>query len=514
MIPSVARRFHASLAELRQRNAAVGRKEHQFKLSPPVLPEVLEAFEEKHQVRLPGEYRAFLLEVGNGGAGPIGGLYSLEDAEAHMSGDLAAPSPFLPAEEASPDWLESLNDDAVYDRIHDGVLPLADWGDTAEVVLIVTGPHRGRIVYVDWQLDDLPFFSPFPEFLAWYEGWLRDALAGYRMRGFGFGLPLDLEQSLAVAVDTAEVRARRVAALSNLVRAPRLPAEEWTHLRQATIQETDAELAAEMGVCLAQTGGPGLGEVLWQVLKGAPSDQYLRLVQAMRDAGLPDWEEAAWWAVEQDADDASVRDLLTDLDREGWLTRRHLEKVFAQRHGVSAALYLNSGRPDPLPVPPEFFTHASSAVRRYAAQYQSAEALQPQLSRLLELFFQEKEVFVRQGWAFFLMQSGVPRILEALMTSLKVEQCHEVRSVIITQLGVLKVERAVPLLLESALNDNWILAMNAVTSLTQIGTPEARRAVEAVVSTDPALFRGTGQGIVTYPQIVINMATKQLQALA
>ena len=38
-------------------------------------------FEEKHNLLLPEEYKFFLTQIGNGGAGPYYGLYSLDEAE-------------------------------------------------------------------------------------------------------------------------------------------------------------------------------------------------------------------------------------------------------------------------------------------------------------------------------------------------------------------------------------------------------------------------------------------------
>ena len=43
---------------------------HRFQLNPPVTEKDLIQFETKHDVRLPVDYRAFLLEVENGGTGP------------------------------------------------------------------------------------------------------------------------------------------------------------------------------------------------------------------------------------------------------------------------------------------------------------------------------------------------------------------------------------------------------------------------------------------------------------
>ena len=47
-----------------------GAKSHQYQWNPPASVEEVEEFEQKIGVRLPEEYRDFLLLAGNGGAGP------------------------------------------------------------------------------------------------------------------------------------------------------------------------------------------------------------------------------------------------------------------------------------------------------------------------------------------------------------------------------------------------------------------------------------------------------------
>ena len=57
-----------------------GSQAHRFRLHPP-LPEVeVAAFEARHRVSLPAEYRGFLTHVGNGGAGPYYGQFPLGTA--------------------------------------------------------------------------------------------------------------------------------------------------------------------------------------------------------------------------------------------------------------------------------------------------------------------------------------------------------------------------------------------------------------------------------------------------
>ena len=77
------------------RPEAFGARQHGFKLGDPLPEAVVADFEERHEVALPAAYRLFVVELGDGGAGPGYHLSQLSEA-CHPGcgpGHLARPSP-------------------------------------------------------------------------------------------------------------------------------------------------------------------------------------------------------------------------------------------------------------------------------------------------------------------------------------------------------------------------------------------------------------------------------------
>jgi SMI1 / KNR4 family (SUKH-1) len=106
-----------------------GARKHRYILAPTLGEARLSALEAVYDVRLPEDYRSFLRLVGNGGAGPHYGLFSLEEAvpKEDLSA-LATPFPYAAAHVPADD-----------DRLP-GCLTLAHHGCGYYDFLVVTGP--------------------------------------------------------------------------------------------------------------------------------------------------------------------------------------------------------------------------------------------------------------------------------------------------------------------------------------------------------------------------------------
>jgi hypothetical protein len=153
---------------------------HRYRLGPPVPGRELAAFEAAHRVTLPAEYRAFLAEVGNGGAGPGHGLYAFGTfwQPAYLASTLRGLSKPFDAG-AAENWERGQRREVMKGAMIIG----ADTKGTATLVwLIVTGDEAGQI-WRDFRADkDAPEVIEDDDrepitFNRWYEAWLATCVA-------------------------------------------------------------------------------------------------------------------------------------------------------------------------------------------------------------------------------------------------------------------------------------------------------------------------------------------------
>lgn len=115
-----------------------GASQHRYRWNPPATEETVTRFEEKIGVSLPTEYRNFLLQAGNGGAGPFYGLFSLEQVEHWLTWEVEPDQlPIL-----RPDQSEKTFD-SEDEEVWRGCVPIGTEGDVYFTYLLVTGPDRG-----------------------------------------------------------------------------------------------------------------------------------------------------------------------------------------------------------------------------------------------------------------------------------------------------------------------------------------------------------------------------------
>lgn len=205
--------LHA-LREARRPVHVFGSQLHGFHLNPPLSEPAVRDFEREHRINLPADYRAFLLHVGNGGAGPAYGLFKLgetDDCRGHAPwqendgtvGVLSKPFPYTgpwndvagrPEEEDEPSPAEIRAYDAAYAHWQEqyfssdhvsGAIPICDLGCALRHLLVVTGSEAGN-VWCDSRADHEGIY-PLEQtglrrvtFLQWYMAWLDEALRQLR----------------------------------------------------------------------------------------------------------------------------------------------------------------------------------------------------------------------------------------------------------------------------------------------------------------------------------------------
>jgi hypothetical protein len=141
----------------------------QYSMNLPIKARDLIAWERSHGIELPADYRTFLLEVGNGGAGPGAGLWPigqwapmtdlLELIDPSL-GDLKTPFPHREAWNLSEERLEgpdfdnddeedayneALNEEYFTSSLVDGAFWICHHGCAIYSLLVVTGDERGNV---------------------------------------------------------------------------------------------------------------------------------------------------------------------------------------------------------------------------------------------------------------------------------------------------------------------------------------------------------------------------------
>lgn len=204
------------LAQVPAAQRLFGAFSHRFRLLDPLEPEELMELEEQLGVRLPEEYREFLLQVGAGGAGPAYGVFPVrkgQDGRWAWHGDgadmtllhrLAEPFPLtapnstaLAAVYAECPEPEEFEDPAAYEKAyaswddrlralfwdesrHVGAIFLCDLGCASREWLVVSGPEAGHMWHdyraEDYDMGQLQNADGTPStFADWYLGWLEKA---------------------------------------------------------------------------------------------------------------------------------------------------------------------------------------------------------------------------------------------------------------------------------------------------------------------------------------------------
>ena len=203
MVTEVAERVEQVSVKLQQAistfghsgNGPFGADLHRFHVKSPLEISEIERFESQFEVTLPIDYRIFLCQVGDGGAGPAYGIFSLNTAVPYQR--RSTPQDILKTPFPHRDSFNPFkDDDPYYDEIdrklESGEITEseADWlmeYETSGTIalchegcghlhrLVVSGPSRGEM-WMDSTCSDQGYFSLQASFLDWYERWVDQIL--------------------------------------------------------------------------------------------------------------------------------------------------------------------------------------------------------------------------------------------------------------------------------------------------------------------------------------------------
>jgi len=172
----------------------------------------VQEFEVEHRIGLPEDYRSFLINLGNGGAGPYYGIFKLgemdnsHDSQQWEEGDgfvgvLSKPFPHMERWNDVTGEPEETDDEEAYERALEefdqrywtadnvnGAIPICHEGCALRDWLVITGREAGHMWH-DARADQEGLYpikigkKKRVTFLEWYVHWLNEALARLPGRG-------------------------------------------------------------------------------------------------------------------------------------------------------------------------------------------------------------------------------------------------------------------------------------------------------------------------------------------
>lgn len=141
---------------------------HGYEFNKTISEHAVDTFQRQNQIELPADYREFITQIGDGGAGPHYGIKSVADAAKYS--DLPASFPW-----SSEITLDSDSDFGLWETLP-GVLVIAERGCGYSDVFVVNGIAKGQI-WSDFTAVDCPLSPTHGSFTDWYVEWAERCIA-------------------------------------------------------------------------------------------------------------------------------------------------------------------------------------------------------------------------------------------------------------------------------------------------------------------------------------------------
>lgn len=195
-------RIKSKFDQLKQldRNFEVfGSKKHKYVFNRIKSEKELTEFEKNNGIKLPKEYKEFLMRIGNGGAGPYYGLEPIENGlfadldykDKKDLNDLSQPFPHTShwnldfgevTDENEDEYFKQKDEEYYQNKWANGLLRVSNFGCGVSMNLVVNGEEYGNL-WVDDRCNEQGIYpNPYIEngdritFLDWYENWIDTEL--------------------------------------------------------------------------------------------------------------------------------------------------------------------------------------------------------------------------------------------------------------------------------------------------------------------------------------------------
>lgn len=172
-----------------------GANKHLFRLNPVIQMSEVVKFELKHKIKLPDDYKFFITKIGNGGAGPGNGLFSLQKWDYELENlnldFLSIEFPHKKEDNWNMNYTGDENNDTEYLNFENeyystkyvsGAIRISDYGCGINYMLVTSGNEHGKI-WVDDRCSDYGIYGACNQetkeqftFETWYLDWLNSSI--------------------------------------------------------------------------------------------------------------------------------------------------------------------------------------------------------------------------------------------------------------------------------------------------------------------------------------------------
>lgn len=332
-----------------------GASSHKYKVYEVLTAKELADWQAKNQVTLPEPYAQFLMKVGNGGAGPYYGIYSIEKATSYTERNAFTTKCVLHPRMTKEKWNhlieplisdEDISDpeyDAARDRVMGGMLCIGTQGCEYDMYLVLEGKHRGKIIYTAVFYPDHPFFFVYEDnFLDWYERWLDEIILDYDIAWFGSRMPGD-ENALIQVYQKAPNEEIKSKALDGMFKFKKISQPTIDFLRSVAEQRQNDRTTAIQLIC--KTSFDAGREYLLELLYSERNEDFLQALMILnwysKSFDLAEFIKVILQSLDRVHDSETLRHVGYVLESSGAITLQNFASFLCHTDSniQSAAIY-------------------------------------------------------------------------------------------------------------------------------------------------------------------------------